>query len=166
MSTRTRSLLAGLLSFLVAVSLYRYFTREPSATTLLNMVGGIILWTFPKGALIRFMAGRRYYQSALLANAASEISSLGFPLSPLGVPWPALGASMVLSTIIEAVALMVMGTARAPACLIISLYMNFFAHVFLVGWFLWPNYHLAGGGIIFLSFLIFILPIFIVDRPV
>ncbi len=89
-----------------------------------------------------------------------------FPSRHLGVPWPALGASMVVSTIIEAVALMVMGTARVPACLVISLYMNFFAHVFLVGWVLWPDYHLVGGGVILLSFLIFILPIFIVDRPV
>ena len=165
MNPRVRSLLAGLLSFLVAASLYRYYNGAPTTTTLWNVAGGIILWTFPKGALVRFMAGRRPYPSALLANATSEISSLGFPLSPLGVPWPALGASMVVSTIIEAVALMVMGTARVPACLVISLYMNFFAHVFLVGWVLWPDYHLVGGGVILLSFLIFILPIFIVDRP-
>lgn len=166
MNTRVRALLAGFLSFLVAVSLYRFFTGAASTTTLWNVAIGIIVWTFPKGALIRFMGGRRYYQSAFLANATSEISSLGFPLSPLGVPWPALGASMVVSTIIEAIALIVMGTARAPACLVISLYMNFFAHVFLVGWFLWPNHHWVGGGVIFFSFLIFILPIFIVDRSV
>ena len=166
MSTRVRSILVGLLGFLIAVSLYRYFSGDPSSSTLFTVIGVIILWTFPTGALIRFMAGRRPYVAAALANASSEISSLGFPLSPLGVPWPALGASMVLSTIIEAVALIVVGSARARACLVISLYMNFFAHVFLVGWFLWPNNHWVGGGVIFLSFLIFILPIFIVDRPV
>lgn len=166
MRSRFHHLLAVGLAALVVVSLVRYFTGFPSTQMLLNVAVGTVVWAIPKGALIRFMGGARPYRSALAANAASEISSLGFPISWLGVPWPALGASLMISTVIEGAALVVMRTARTVACLVMALYMNIFAHVFLAGWFLWPDTHLAGGAAIFLSFLIFILPIFVVDRPV
>jgi hypothetical protein len=82
------------------------------------------------------------------------------------MPWGALGASLIISTLLEGIVLFVMGSGRAVVCLGWSLYINFFAHVLLAGWFLWPVSKLAGGFVIFASFLIFILPIFVVDRDV
>jgi hypothetical protein len=82
------------------------------------------------------------------------------------MPWGALGASFIISTLLEGVVLFAMGSGRVVVCLGWSLYVNFFAHVLLAGWFLRPVSKLAGGAVIFVSFLIFILPIFVVDRDV
>jgi hypothetical protein len=166
MSVRSRFAIIIAIVVFVAVALYRYFSGEASPeTTLFRVFLGILIWTPPKGALFRFMGGRRPNWSALAANAASELPSLGFPLSPLGVPWPALTASFFISTVIESLALMAMGTARASACFIMSLYANIFAHVLVAGFLLWPGSRLMGGGLVFLSFLIFILPIFVQIVP-
>jgi hypothetical protein len=166
-SVRNRFALIIGLTALVVISLYRYFSGESSTeTTLFEVALGILIWTLPKGALLRFMGGRHPTWSALAANAASELPSLGFPLSPLGFPWPALTASFFTSTFIEWFALVAMGTApRVPACFIMSLYANIFAHVLVAGFFLWSGSHLWGATVIFSSFLIFICPIFVKFIP-
>jgi hypothetical protein len=162
MSVRSRFAILIALVIFIAVALYRYVSGESSPeTTFFRVVLGILIWTPPKGALLRFMGGRRPNWSALAANAASELPSLGFPVSQLGVPWPALTASFFISTVIESLALMVMGTARASACFIMSLYANIFAHVLVAGFFVWSGSRLWGGTIVFASFLIFIFPIFV-----
>jgi hypothetical protein len=150
----------------IDVSLYRYLTGEPSRDHFLRVLLGILVWALPKGALLRYLGATRPYRRALAANGASELCSLGFPVSPFGMPWGALGASFVISTLLEGIVLFVMGSSRAVVCLGWSLYINFFAHVLLAGWFLWPVSKLAGGFVILFSFLIFILPIFVVDRDV
>jgi hypothetical protein len=161
LSIRTRFAVAILVTAFVVVSLVRYFAGEPSAGGFFRVLIGILVWTPPKGALLRFMGGKRPNWSALAANTASELPGLGFPLSPLGVPWPALAVSFLVSTIIEWLALTVMGTARVRACFVMAVYVNIFAHVLVAGFFLWSSSRLAGGAVVFISFLIFIFPIFI-----
>lgn len=166
MSVRSRFAISIALTVFVVIALYRYFFGESSAqTTLFRVSLGILIWTPPKGALFRFMGGKHPNWSALAANAASELPSLGFPLSPLGIPWPALTASFFVSTVIESLALIAMGTARASACFIMSLYANIFAHVLVAGFLIWSGSLLWGGTIMFSSFLIFILPIFVKFIP-
>jgi hypothetical protein len=165
LSVRNRFAIAGLLTAFVVVSLVRYLLGEPSTGLFFRVILGILIWTPAKGALLRFMGGKRPNWSALAANAASELPSLGFPLSPLGVPWPALTASFFISTYIEWLALIVMGTARVRSAFIMALYINIFAHVLVVGFLLWPDGHLLSAAIIFGSFLIFIFPIFVKFVP-
>ncbi len=161
-----RIVLGAALFVLIDVSLYRYLTGEPSRDHFLQVLLLILIWALPKGALLRYLGATRPYRRALAANGTSEICSLGFSLAPLGMPWGALGASFIVSTLLEGIVLFAMGSGRAVVCLGWSLYINFFAHVLLAGWFLWPVSKLAGGIIILASFLIFILPIFVVDRDV
>lgn len=161
-----RIVLGVALFALIDVSLYRYLSGEPSREHFLQVLLLILVWALPKGALLRYLGATRPYRRALAANTTSELSSLGFPLASLGMPWGALGASFIISTLLEGTVLFAMGSGRAVVCLGYSLYINFFAHVLLAGWFLWPVSKLAGGTIIFISFLIFILPIFVVDRDV
>ena len=125
----------------------------------------LVFWPI-KGALIRFLAGVRPYRSALAANSSSELIGLGFPLSALGVPWTALLMSFFLSSGIEGLTFTAVGTAGPTRSFSIALYANFFVHLLMAGVTLWDPRPVLGGAIIFLSFLVFILPIFIVSRPV
>jgi hypothetical protein len=158
-------ILLGIVLLGVTVSLFRYFSDSPSLEAVLNVLVMILLWVPLKGALLRFMGGARPYRSALAANASSELLGLGFPLSGLGQPWTALGASLVLSTVIEGFVLAAMATASVKLSFVMALYLNVFAHLLVAGLFLWPGSRLAGGAVIFGAFLIFILPIFVVPRP-
>lgn len=161
LSVRWRRAIGGLLVIFALVALARYLTLQASWQQFLVVLLGVLIWTLPKGALLRFMGGRRPNRSALAANASSEIPGLGFPLSGLGVPWPALTASLGISTAVEGLALLAMGTAPVKKSFLMSLYMNMFSHVLVAGHYLWPGNHWAGASAIVLSFLIFILPIFV-----
>lgn len=162
---RGRIAIAALLLVFLVVALARYLTLQPSWKQFFSVLLGVVIWTFPKGALIRFMGGRRPKRSALAANASSEVPGLGFPLSGLGFPWPALTASLGISTLVEGLALIAMGTAPVRKCFLMSLYMNVFSHVLVAGYYLWSEHLWVGGSVIFLSFLIFILPIFVPVVP-
>jgi hypothetical protein len=137
-------------------------TEEPLARRFVNVLLGILIFTPPKGSLLRFMGGKRPNWSALAANSASELPSLGFPLSALGLAWPSLLAvSFGISTIIEWLALLAMGTGRVAATFIMALYINIFAHMVVAGYYLWRDDRLLGGAVYFASFLIFLVPIFV-----
>ena len=164
MSATVRRFVAAILVGVVTVSIFRYFAGEPSLPRLLQLLGVILLWTPVKGALLKFLGGVRPYRSALAANVSSETTGIGYPLAGLGMPWPALGASMVLSTVIEWLALMAMGTAKVTACLWMSLYANLVVHMLVAAFILWPGHRLAGGAVFLVGFLLFLLPIFVVDR--
>jgi hypothetical protein len=166
----------GIVMVAVVVSFVRFFTGTPSLASFLRVAAGILLWFPIKGALVRFLGGARPYRSALAANASSELIGLGFPLVGLGVPWPALAASLVLSTGLEG---LTFGGLRTTStwrkCFGLALYVNLFAHLLLLGIFLYfpPVLSLdvarspqpvLGGIVILASFLLFILPIFVVSR--
>lgn len=164
----------ALVTTAVVVSVLRFLTGTPSLDAFLRMALQILLWIPLKGALLRFLGGARPYQSALAANSSSELIGLGFPLAALGVPWPALVASFFLSSGFEGLSLTAVGTADPKNSFSMAVYVNFFVHLLMVGIFLcWPEVlfvrlesrPLVGATIILLSFVMFILPIFIVSRP-
>ncbi len=160
----------------VMVSLIRFATGTPSVDLLIR-AGVLTLIFLPiKGALLRFLGGSRPYPSALGASCSSQLAGMGFSLTSLGVPWPALAASFVLSAAVEWPALVAIGTAGVKRSLGLAVYVNFFTHLLLAGAFLyWPDkissepmlarQPFLGGVIILISFLVFILPIFLVSRP-
>jgi len=165
MSATGRRFVVAVLVGVVAASLLRYFAGEPSLSQIFELVLVILIWTPLKGALLRFLGGARPYRSALAANVSSETAGIGYPLAGLGMPWPALGASMVLSTVIEWLALLAMGTAKARACLWMSLYANLVVHLFVAALvILWPEHRLYSVAVFIVGFLLFLLPIFVVDR--
>ena len=162
----------GVVLLAVLVSLARFLSGTPSLDALFRVIVWVLLWTTIKGALLRFLDGLRPYRSALAATAVSELIALGFPLSPLGLPWRALGASLLLSTGSEGLTFGALRTASSwNRSFGLALYVNVFVHLLMAGAFLyWPGelaivrQPLLGGTIIVASFLVFILPIFVVSR--
>ena len=160
----------------VIVSLFRFLTRAPSMDLFVRAALFTLISLPLKGSLLRFLGGARPYRSALAGNASSQLAGMGFSLTSLGVPWPALAASLVFATAFEWPALVAAGTAPVKRSLGMAAYVNFFAHLLLAGIFLcWPEVlatgsvpeprrPLVGAVIIFLSFLVLILPIFMVSR--
>ena len=173
--TTSRWIALAVVVVAVMVSLIRFVTGAPSVELLIR-AGVLTLIFLPiKGALLRFLGGVRPYRSALGASSSSQLAGIGFPLVSLGVPWPALAASFVLSTGVEWPALVAIGTAGVKRSVGLAVYVNFFTHLLLAGVFLyWPDQFssepilarqpLLGGVIILVSFLVFILPIFLVSR--
>ena len=174
--TTSRWIALAVVVVAVMVALIRFAAGTPSVDLLVR-AGVLTLIFLPlKGALLRFLGAARPYPSALGASCASQLAGIGFPLVSLGVPWPALAASFVLSAAVEWPALVAIGTAGVKRSVGLAVYVNFFTHLLLAGAFLyWPDQFSAepiwarqpflGGVIILISFLVFILPIFLVSRP-
>ncbi len=165
MSRQRRRAVATVVVVFVVVGLTKFFIERPSWQLPLITVLWILIWTPPKGALLRFMGGRRPNWSAFASNASSELLSLGFPLAALGFPWPALGISLALSVVVEGLVLVAMATGRVKACFIMALYVNVFSHMVVMGGYLWADHRLAAAAVILASFLLFILPIFVPVVP-
>jgi len=163
--SNTRWAALALVVTAVVVSVSRFLTGEPSMDVVLRVAIQILVFWPIKGALIRFLGGARPYRSALAANSSSELIGLGFPLVALGIPWPALIASFFLSSGIEGLTFNAVGTANPKTSVSMAVYVNFFVHLLMAGITLWGPRPLVGGTVIFLSFMVFILPIFLVSRP-
>ncbi len=172
--SKTRWAALALVVAAVAASVFRFLTAAPSLDTFLRMTLQVFLWVPLKGALLRFLGGARPYRSALAANSSSEFIGLGFPLATVGVPWPALVGSFFLSSGFEGLSMTAVGTADPKTSFSMAVYVNFFVHLLMAGIFLcWPEVlatglesrPLVGSAIILLSFVVFILPIFLVSRP-
>lgn len=158
----------------IIASVFRFLAGEHSMDTVLRVVFEILIFWPIKGALLRFLGGARPYQSALAANSSSELIGLGFPLAAVGFPWPAMVASFFLSSGFEGLSLTAVGTADPKQSFSMAVYVNFFVHLLMAGIVLcWPEVlsaglesrPLMGAAIILLSFVVFILPIFLVSRP-
>ena len=118
MTHERRRAVAAVVMIFVIVGLVKFIAERPSWKLPLVTVFWILIWTPPKGALLRFMGGRRPNWSALASTASSELPSLGFPLAALGFPWPAFGASLVISIVVEGLVLVAMATGRVKACFV------------------------------------------------
>lgn len=163
--SNTRWAALALVMTAVVVSVFRFLTGERSMDAVLRVVIQILIFWPIKGALIRFLGGARPYRSALAANSSSELIGLGFPLAALGVPWPELVASFFLSSGFEGLSLTAVGTARPKMSFGLALYANLFVHLLIAGIILWDPRPMLGVTVILLSFVVFILPIFVVSRP-
>ncbi|MGH9323495.1 MAG: hypothetical protein ACRD3V_26880 [Vicinamibacteria bacterium] len=134
MSATARKLILVALLGIEVAALSFYVLDEPSWTGLAMAFLLILIWTPVKGLLYRRLEGVRPYESALAANAASEIA--GLPVH-LGLSfWPLMGASFLVSAAIKTLALVVMGTAASlTRCLALAIYGSLVVHLLTAGWF-------------------------------
>lgn len=154
---------AGLAAGL-AVALARYLSAGNSLAVLGPVALPLLTAGVLKGAVLRFLGTVHPYRSAIVANTVSELIGLGFSLSSFGMPWGALGMSVVTSTGIESVVLWLFSAARPAVCLGRAFYMNLVAHGAVGGLLLFYSSTLWGGLLIAGSFMLLILPIFLVER--
>ena len=134
MSATTRKLVLLVLLVLLVVALALYVQQGPSWRSLGMALFLILIWTPLKGLLYRRLEAARPYESALAANASSELA--GLPVH-LGLSfWPLMGVSFLVSAAIETLALAAMGSAVSwRRCLLLAFYGSLVVHLMTVGWF-------------------------------
>jgi hypothetical protein len=127
-------MLFALLLGLAVVALGFYLLEGPTLTGLGMSLFLILIWTPIKGLLYQRLEGLKPYQSALAANASSELTGLPFHLE---LPfWPLMAVSFLVSGAIEVLALAAMGTAISwKRCLFLAFYGSLVVHLMTVGWF-------------------------------
>jgi hypothetical protein len=134
LSRSTRKLFLGLLLGLVVVALGFYLLEGPTLSGLGMSLFLIFIWTPIKGLLYQRLEGQKPYQSALAANASSELAGLPFHLE---LPfWPLMTVSFLVSGALEVLALAAMGTATTfRRCLFLAFYGSLVVHLMTAGWF-------------------------------
>jgi hypothetical protein len=133
-SGTARKLVLAVLLLGISAALVVYILGGPRWQSLAMAGFLIVIWTPIKGLIYRRLGGARPYQSALAANASSELIGLPFHLGLAF--WPSIGVSFVVSAAIETLALLVMGTASSlKRALFLSYYAGFVAHVITAGFF-------------------------------
>ena len=134
MSATTRKLVLLMLLVLLVIALAFYLQEGPTWSGLGMAVFLVLIWTPVKGLLYRRLEGGRPYESALAANASSELAGLPFHLA-LSF-WPLMGVSFLVSASIETLALAAMGSASSwRRCLFLAFYGSLVVHLMTVGWF-------------------------------
>jgi hypothetical protein len=130
----TRKLVLLILLILVIGALGLYVREGPTYRGLLMALFLIVIWTPVKGLVYRRLEGLKPYQSALAANASSELAGLPFHLA-LSF-WPLMGTSFLVSATIETLALAAMGSASSwLRCFYLAFYGSLVVHLLTVGWF-------------------------------
>ena len=134
MSPLTRKLVLVVLLFLLVGALALYVLEGPTWGGLGMAICLILIWTPVKGLVYRRLEGAKPYESALAANASSEIAGLPFHLA-LSF-WPLMGVSFLVSASIETLAIAAFGTASSwRRCLFLAFYGSLVVHLLTVGWF-------------------------------
>lgn len=134
MSATSRKLALLLLLVLLVGALAFYVVEGPTWTGLGTAVLLVLLWTPVKGLIYRRLEGAKPYESALAANASSELAGLPFHLA-LSF-WPLMGTSFVVSALLETLALVAIGTAPSlRRSLFLAFYGSLVVHLMTVGWF-------------------------------
>jgi hypothetical protein len=130
----TRKLVLLILLVLVVGALGLYVREGPTYRGLGMALFLIAIWTPVKGLVYRRLEGLKPYESALAANASSELAGLPFHLA-LSF-WPLMGTSFLVSASIETLALAAMGSASSwRRCLYLAFYGSLVVHLMTVGWF-------------------------------
>ena len=134
MSLTARKLFLAALLLIVLFALAFYLREGPTWSSLGMALFLIVIWTPIKGLVYRRLQAARPYESALAANAASELS--GLPVH-LALPfWPLMGVSFLVSAAIETLALAALRTAPSfRRCLFLAFYGSLMVHLMTVGWF-------------------------------
>jgi hypothetical protein len=133
-SAETRKIVLLVLLVLVVSALAFYVLEGPTWRGLGMAVLLVVIWTPVKGLIYRRLEGARPYESALAANAASELAGLPFHLA-LSF-WPLMGTSFLVSALLETLALVAMGTTPSwKRSLFLAFYGSLVAHLLTVGWF-------------------------------
>ncbi len=134
MSLVTRKLVLIVLLVLLVGALAFYVLEGPTWTGLGIALFLIVIWAPVKGLIYRRLEGVRPYESALAANASSELA--GLPVHLALSFWPLMGVSFLVSAAIETLALAAMGSATSwRRCLFLAVYGSLVVHLMTVGWF-------------------------------
>jgi hypothetical protein len=130
----TRKLVLLILLVLLVGALALYVREGPTWRGLGMAVFLILIWTPVKGLIYRRLEGMKPYESALAANASSELAGLPFHL---GLSfWPLMGVSFLVSASIETLALAAMGSASSwRRSLFLAFYGSLVVHLMTLGWF-------------------------------
>jgi hypothetical protein len=133
-SATTRKLVLVILLALLVAALALYVREGPTWTGLGMALFLILIWTPVKGLIYRRLEAAKPYESALAANASSELAGLPFHLA-LSF-WPLMGTSFLVSASIETLALAAVGGAASwRRCLFLAFYGSLVVHLMTVGWF-------------------------------
>jgi hypothetical protein len=156
-SATARKLVLLLLLVLVVGALAFYVLEGPTWTGLGMAVFLVLIWTPVKGLVYRRLAGAKPYESALAANASSEVAGLPFHLA-LSF-WPLMGASFVVSASLETLALVAVGTAPSfRRSLFLAFYGSLVVHLMTAGWFASQRNPAIGIPFLLAGILLFHLP--------
>lgn len=163
MSPATRKLVLVVLLAGIVAALAAYVLRGPRWQSLLTAAFLVVIWTPVKGLVYRRLSGARPYESALAANASSELIGLPFHLR---LPfWPLMGVSFLVSSAVETLALLVMGTtATVKRALFVSYYAGFATHVITAGFFRAQRDLLVGVTLLVVGVALVHLPAFFPDE--
>ncbi len=161
--TQSRQLVLIVLLLSAAAALVYYVLDEPSLSSFSMALFLIVIWAPVKGVIYRRLGGKKPYQSALVANASSELIGLPFRLA-LSF-FPLMAVSFFISGVIETLALLAMGTAtNLKRCLFIAFYGSLVVHLITTGWFAAHRSLAVGIPFIVVGVVLFHLPALYSDR--
>ncbi|HJS73665.1 MAG TPA: hypothetical protein VJ921_05215 [Vicinamibacteria bacterium] len=157
MTPVTRKLVLVILLALLVGALGLYVLEGPTWRGLGMALVLILIWTPVKGLVYRRLEASRPYESALAANASSELAGLPFHLA-LSF-WPLMGVSFLVSASIETLAIAAMGTASSwRRCLFLAFYGSLVVHLMTAGWFASQRSLALGIPFVLAGILLFHLP--------
>ena len=134
----------GALALLTIVAAVRVATTMDDPADFLLALGLVALFTPLKALMIRWLDGRRPYQSALAASLFSAIVGMVFR-EPLNL-WSLLFRSTMLTAALETLPLFAMRTSDSPVrVLVLSGYMSVVVHLLSGGFVLLSWRPLVGG---------------------
>ncbi len=120
----------------------------------------IAAFTPVKGITYRRLGGNNPYQAALLATFSWQAIGLAIDLDSF---WVVMGASFVVSTGADSLALLAMETGPAIRCLFLALYGSLLVHFLIVGFFVFQRNPAFGLGLLAVGVGLFLLPAFYTD---
>lgn len=165
MSGTARKLFFALVLLAIMGGLTGYVLEGPSWRSLGTVAFLIIIFTPLKGVIFRRLGGHKPYESALAANAASELAGLPFHLNLALGFWPLMGVSFVVSALIESWVLAALGTAPGfRRCLFLAFYAGLVVHLITAGYFAAQRSLTLGIPFVLAGVVLFHIPTFFPDE--
>ena len=120
----------------------------------------VACFTPVKGVTYRRLGGRQPYLAALLATFSWQ--ALGLPID-LDSFWIIMGASFVVSLLVDTLSLIAMSTAQVVRCLFLALYGSLIVHFLTIGFFAFQRNLPLGLTLLAAGVGLFLLPAFYTD---
>lgn len=139
-----RFALLGALALVMILAGVRLGSTLDDPADVLLALGLVALFTPLRALMIRWLGGRRPYQSAFAASLFSAVVGMVFDAPP-GI-WPVLFRSTMLTAALETLPLFAMRTSDSPVhILVLSGYMSVVVHLLSGGFVLLSWRPLVGG---------------------
>ncbi len=152
--------LVAALGVVAATFAWLAFGRTADPAEYLLALGLVALFTPLKALMIRWLDGRRPYQSAFAASMFSIFVGMWFD-PPLNI-WPLLFRSTAVTAVLEILPLFAFRTSSRPVRLVlISTYMSMVVHLLSVGFVLIPRSPLIGLGLMAAGVGVLLTPLFL-----